>query len=131
MGAARRAGACVPHPRRSKPVPMERGSRATAGGARARRLNAATGSDVRGRLVRGLPALAFRRELGRRELLALALLQATSLPFLIAATAIGREMGLLDPAISAGLVAAGLVSVLVFPAVALAVLPRVAVPVSP
>jgi Kef-type K+ transport system membrane component KefB len=82
-------------------------------------------------LVRGLPALAFRRELGRRELLALALLQATSLPFLIAATAIGREMGLLDPAISAGLVAAGLASVLVFPAVALAVLPRVAVPVSP
>ena len=81
--------------------------------------------------MRGLPALAFRRELGRRELLALALLQATSLPFLIAATAIGREMGLLDPAISAGLVAAGLVSVLVFPAVALAVLPRVAVPVSP
>ena len=82
-------------------------------------------------LVRGMPAVAFRRELSRRELGALALLQATSLPFLIAATTIGREMGLLDPAVAAGLVAAGLVSVLVFPAVALAVLPRVAVSVSP
>ncbi len=75
-------------------------------------------------VVRGLPAVAFHRELGRRELLALGLLQATSLPFLIAATAIGREMGVLDPALGAGLVAAGLVSVLLFPAVALAVLPR-------
>jgi Kef-type K+ transport system membrane component KefB len=75
-------------------------------------------------LVRGLPALAFRRELGRRELLAVGLLQATSLPFLLAAVAIGQEMGLLDPAVGAGLVAAGLVSVLVFPAVALRLLPR-------
>jgi hypothetical protein len=33
-------------------------------------------------------------------------------------------MGLLDPAVGAGLVAAGLVSVLVFPALALALLPR-------
>jgi len=74
--------------------------------------------------VRGLPAVAFHREIGRREVLALGLLQATSLPFLIAATAIGREMGVLDPAVGAGLVAAGLVSVLVFPAVVLALLPR-------
>lgn len=34
-------------------------------------------------LVRGLPALAFRRELSRHELAAVALLQATSLPFLV------------------------------------------------
>ena len=33
-------------------------------------------------------------------------------------------MGLLDPAVGAGLVAAGLVSVLIFPAAALALLPR-------
>ena len=80
-------------------------------------------------VVRGLPALAFRRELAGRELSALALLQATSLPFLIAATAIGREMGLLDPAVAAGLVAAGLASVLVFPAVAVALLSRITEPV--
>jgi Kef-type K+ transport system membrane component KefB len=82
-------------------------------------------------VVRGLPALAFRRELPGRELAALTLLQATSLPFLIAATTIGREMGVLDPAVAAGLVAAGLVSVLVFPAVAVALLSRVAQPVAP
>ena len=35
----------------------------------------------------------------------------------LAAVAVGKEMGLLDPAVGAGLVAAGLVSVLVFPAV--------------
>lgn len=76
--------------------------------------------------MRGLPALAFRRELARRELVAVGLLQATSLPFLLAAVEIGHEMGLLDPAVGAGLVAAGLVSVLVFPAVALTLLPKAA-----
>jgi Kef-type K+ transport system membrane component KefB len=75
-------------------------------------------------LVRGLPAVAFRSELSGRELVAVALLQATSLPFLLAATEIGLEMGLLTPAVAAGLVAAGLVSVLVFPAVALTLLPQ-------
>jgi Kef-type K+ transport system membrane component KefB len=81
-------------------------------------------------LVRGVPALAFRRELGRREAVAVGLLQATSLPFLLAAVEIGERMGILDPAVGAGLVAAGLVSVLVFPVVALAMLPKpAAVPV--
>jgi Kef-type K+ transport systems, membrane components len=75
-------------------------------------------------LVRAVPAVAFRRDLPRRELIAVGLLQATSLPFLLAAVEIGHEMGLLDPAVGAGLVAAGLVSVLVFPAAALALLPR-------
>ena len=74
--------------------------------------------------MRALPALAFHRELDRRELVAVGLLQATSLPFLLAAVEIGREMDLLDPALGAGLVAAGLVSVLIFPAAALTLLPR-------
>jgi Kef-type K+ transport system membrane component KefB len=75
-------------------------------------------------VVRGLPAVAFRRELERRELVAVGLLQATSLPFLLAVVEIGSETGLLDPAVGAGLVAAGLVSVLLFPAAALVVLPK-------
>jgi Kef-type K+ transport system membrane component KefB len=75
-------------------------------------------------VVRALPAWAFHGELERRELIAVGLLQATSLPFLLAAVEIGREMGLLDPAVGAGLVAAGLVSVLILPAPALALLPR-------
>jgi Kef-type K+ transport system membrane component KefB len=75
-------------------------------------------------LVRALPAVAYRGELAPREIVAAGLLQATSLPLLLAAVEIGDEMGLLDPAVGAGLVAVGLVSVLVFPAVALSLLPR-------
>ncbi|MCW0213970.1 MAG: cation:proton antiporter [Pseudonocardia sp.] len=75
-------------------------------------------------LVRAVPALAFRGELSRRELVAVGLLQATSLPFLLAAIEIGERMAILAPAVGAGLVAAGVISVLVFPAVALALLPR-------
>ena len=43
----------------------------------------------------GMPALLYRRLLDRRETLVAGLLQATSLPFLVAATAIGRELGLI------------------------------------
>lgn len=72
--------------------------------------------------VRGLPAVLYRRRLGTRRTVAAGLLQATSLPFIVASVAIGEELGVLSPATGAALVAAGLVSVLVFPAVALAVL---------
>ncbi|MGI8815093.1 MAG: cation:proton antiporter [Pseudonocardia sp.] len=55
-------------------------------------------------VVRGLPALAFRSELAGRELVAVAVapLQATSLPFLLAATEIGTTTGILDPVLAAG-----------------------------
>jgi hypothetical protein len=49
-------------------------------------------------------------------------MQATSLPFIVAATAIGAELGLIEAAESAALIGAGLVSVLVFPVTGLAVL---------
>jgi len=73
-------------------------------------------------LVRGLPALLYRGTLGRRRTLAAALLQATSLPFIVAASMIGIELGLIDAATGAGLIAAGLLSVLLFPLAALTVL---------
>ena len=73
-------------------------------------------------LVRGLPALLYRPLLDRKETLVAGLLQATSLPFLVAATAIGSELGLIDAGEAAALVGAGLLSVLVFPAVGLALL---------
>lgn len=73
-------------------------------------------------LVRGLPALLYGGTLGRRRTLAAALLQATSLPFIVAASMIGIELDLIDPATGAGLVAAGLLSVLLFPLAALTVL---------
>jgi hypothetical protein len=49
-------------------------------------------------------------------------MQATSLPFIVAATAIGLQLKLIDAAESAALVAAGLLSVLAFPVVSLALL---------
>jgi Kef-type K+ transport system membrane component KefB len=73
-------------------------------------------------LVRGLPALVYRSTLGNRQTAAAALLQATSLPFIVAASAIGVELGLLDEATGAALVAAGLLSILLFPLAALTLL---------
>ena len=73
-------------------------------------------------VVRGLPALLYRRLLSGRETVVAGLLQATSLPFLVAATAIGRELGLIGAGEAAALVGAGLLSVLIFPAVGLALL---------
>jgi Kef-type K+ transport system membrane component KefB len=73
-------------------------------------------------IVRGAPTVAFRRELPRRHLLVASLLQATSLPFLLTVAQIGTEMGLLARTKAAALVAAGLVSVTVFPPVALRLL---------
>ena len=70
-------------------------------------------------LVRGLPALAYRTSLTGREVVAAGLLQATSLPFLVAGTAIGSALGAIDPEDAAALVGAGLLSVVLFPALAL------------
>jgi Kef-type K+ transport system membrane component KefB len=75
-------------------------------------------------LVRGLPAVVYRPLVGRRGALAAGLLQATSLPFIVAATMIGVDIGALQPATAAAFVAAGLLSALIFPAVATGVLGR-------
>jgi Kef-type K+ transport system membrane component KefB len=72
-------------------------------------------------LARGLPALMFVRAWGPRRTMAAALLQATSLPFIVTATQIGTALGLMSAVTAAALVCAGLLSVLVFPAVATAI----------
>ena len=55
---------------------------------------------------------------GRRGAVAAGLLQATSLPFIVAATQIGVVIGAVTAATAAAFVAAGLVSALVFPVIA-------------
>jgi Kef-type K+ transport system membrane component KefB len=75
-------------------------------------------------VVRALPALLYRPLLSRRDAAVAGLLQATSLPFIVAASMIGIELGLLDEATGAALVAAGLLSVLLFPLLALTLLRR-------
>ena len=74
--------------------------------------------------VRGLPALLSLRADGTRPTLALGLLQATSLPFIVTATQIGVALGKLSPVTAAALVCAGLLSVLIFPLIALGLLRR-------
>jgi Kef-type K+ transport system membrane component KefB len=75
-------------------------------------------------LVRGPPALLYRPLVGSRRSVAAGLLQATSLTFIVAASQIGLELGLITKATGAALIAAGLLSVLIFPIGALTLLRR-------
>jgi Kef-type K+ transport system membrane component KefB len=74
--------------------------------------------------VRGVPAILYRSEIGDRRAAIAGLMQATSLPFIVAATAIGAELGLIGAAESAALIGAGLLSVLLFPLIGLVLLRR-------
>jgi len=74
--------------------------------------------------VRGLPAIAYRGFVGGRRASIAGVLQATSLPFIVAATAIGQELNLMDAAEASALIAAGLLSVLIFPISGLTLLKR-------
>ena len=82
-------------------------------------------------VVRGVPAALYRERLGSRKAAIAGLMQSTSLPFIVAATAIGMDLGLIDAAASAALIGAGLLSVLVFPLTGLALLRRSAPAPSP
>ena len=75
-------------------------------------------------LVRGAPAFLYRPATGTRGATAAGLLQATSLPFLVTATSIGVSIGAINAVTGAALVCAGLLSVVIFPALALAILRR-------
>ncbi|TML68099.1 MAG: cation:proton antiporter [Actinobacteria bacterium] len=73
-------------------------------------------------LVRGLPALVYRTFGTTRQLVGAGLLQATSLSIPVVAGQIGVDLGLIRPINYVALVAAGLISVIVFPLVALTLL---------
>ena len=75
-------------------------------------------------VVRGAPALLYRRAVGRRRAAAGGLLQATTLTFVIVAAEAGQETGKLTPATADALVAAGLLSAALFPACAAGLLAR-------
>jgi Kef-type K+ transport system membrane component KefB len=72
--------------------------------------------------VRGVPATLYLRRAGRRKAAAAGLLQATSLPFVVTAVEIGMLLGEIGPVNGAALVGAGLLSVVLFPPIALALL---------
>jgi Kef-type K+ transport system membrane component KefB len=73
-------------------------------------------------VVRGVPALLYRGLVGTRQTVVVGLLQATSLPFIVAASMIGVALGVIDDATSAALVGAGLLSVVAFPLIAATIL---------
>jgi len=73
-------------------------------------------------IARGLPAVVYRSLPTRTQRIAAGLLQATSLSFLVVAGQIGVDLDLVRPVVYAALVAAGLLSVVLFPATALALL---------
>ena len=70
-------------------------------------------------IVRGLPSLlVYRRVLPARQRVEMTFITATTLPLLIALAEIGQEDGVMLPATEAALVGAGVLSVLVFPLIA-------------
>ena len=75
-------------------------------------------------IARGVPAIAYRRLVSGCGVAVAGLLQATSLPFIVTASQIGVAIDALEPSTAAAFVAAGLVSALAFPALALTALSR-------
>jgi Kef-type K+ transport system membrane component KefB len=73
-------------------------------------------------VVRGVPAILYRPLVGKRRTVVAALLQATSLSFIVAAAQIGMQLGLITRATGAALIAAGILSVVIFPLLALTIL---------
>jgi Kef-type K+ transport system membrane component KefB len=73
-------------------------------------------------LVRGLPALLYVRVLGRGPAVAAGFLQATSLSFIVVATIVGVDTGHLRASTASAIVVAGLLSVIIYPQVAMLLL---------
>jgi Kef-type K+ transport system membrane component KefB len=75
-------------------------------------------------LVRGIPALLYRKDLARGQLVPFAFLSATALPLVVVITNIGVQTDRMTSANAAALVGAAMASVLVYPQVAAALLRR-------
>ena len=70
-------------------------------------------------VVRGLPSLVvYRKALSRSQRVQMTFITATTLPLLIALAEIGLQDGVMLPANAAAIVGAGVLSVLIYPAVA-------------
>jgi Kef-type K+ transport system membrane component KefB len=75
-------------------------------------------------LVRALPVLLYRKHLSGREMLASGLLQATNLSFVVVAVTVGESIGAITYSGGTGLIAAGLLSAVIFPPIAHMLLKR-------
>lgn len=72
-------------------------------------------------VARGLPGLLYRGFFSNRRVVAAGLLQATSLTFIVIASRLGVELDVFDSGTGAALVAAGVITVILFPSLALAI----------
>ncbi|MGH7789789.1 MAG: cation:proton antiporter [Candidatus Binatia bacterium] len=75
-------------------------------------------------VVRGAPVVLYRRDLSPRQLGILALFSATTLPLVVVITELGKATGRMLPENAAALVGAGILSVLIFPLIALSLRAR-------
>jgi Kef-type K+ transport system membrane component KefB len=76
-------------------------------------------------VIRGAPALLlYRRDVDKHELVPLAFFSATGLPLIVVITTIGVSEGRMLPVNAAALVAAGMLSVLLYPLIGKAMLAR-------
>ena len=73
-------------------------------------------------LTRAVPALLYRKRLGRKKAATAGMMQATTLTFVIVATQIGLVSGQISHRTSASLLATGLLSAALFPAAAVKLL---------
>lgn len=73
-------------------------------------------------VVRGLPAVIYKKHLSWRETGAAGLLQSTNLSFIVVAVAVGTELGIIKQVNGSALIIAGLLSAVTFPAAAQALL---------
>ena len=75
-------------------------------------------------LIRGLPALVFRKHLSGPEMAASGLLMATNLSFIVVAVTVGLELHAMRPVTGSALIVAGLLSAILVPALAGIILKR-------
>jgi Kef-type K+ transport system membrane component KefB len=77
-------------------------------------------------LVRGLPAVLYRKDLPRVDVVAMGLLQSAALPLLVVITTLGVDSGQMRSDNAAAMVGAGLLSVVILPIAALGLRSRAA-----
>jgi len=74
-------------------------------------------------VVRGLPVILYRHEItDKRRQLALAFFSATALPLVVAITTLGVEAGQMRSSTAAAMVGAGMISIVVYPLLGMAML---------
>ncbi|MEI8240320.1 MAG: cation:proton antiporter [Actinomycetota bacterium] len=77
-------------------------------------------------VVRGLPAVLYRKDLSRPDVVAMGLLQSSALPLLVVITTLGVDSGQMRSDNAAAMVGAGLLSVVILPIAALGIRSRAA-----